>query len=206
MYVFAIISFFFYFSTLLLPGVSNFLTSSVAPIFNQESESSFYDYIPNVLIYSLNPGATGWFDISRNSGPFWEPGAFAGYLMIAILLNFSKDQKITNKYNVVLLIALITTFSTAGLLAFSFFLSFYFLLIRKLRIGIIFVPIILFLSFTAYNDIQIFNFKINESVDQLNSPVDVYSRRTRILSAFLDLEDVTNHPVLGRGRNNMTRY
>ena len=53
----------------------------------------------------------------RNCGPFWEPGAFAGYIIIVGILFFNeldtlwKSQK---KECVILLIALITTFSKKG--------------------------------------------------------------------------------------------
>lgn len=62
----------------------------------------------------------------RNSGPFWEPGAFQGYIWIAILLLlFDVDQQsITHRKQVfvLLFVTLLTTRSTTGyvLLAVAF--------------------------------------------------------------------------------------
>lgn len=66
---------------------------------------------------------------SRNSGPFWEPGAFQGYIWIAIiflLFNIDKNQIKNRKcFFVILIFTLLTTKSTTGYLlmpiAFIFF-------------------------------------------------------------------------------------
>lgn len=55
--------------------------------------------------------------VTRNSGPFWEPGAFAGYIILALLLSTFTERKVSNAALLVLTIALITTFSTTGLVA-----------------------------------------------------------------------------------------
>lgn len=65
----------------------------------------------------------------RNSGPFWEPGAFQGYIWIAVLfLLFDIDKKCIKYRKAVLalfIITLLTTQSATGyvllILAFVFF-------------------------------------------------------------------------------------
>jgi len=54
----------------------------------------------------------------RNSGPFWEPGAFQGFLIIAILFILVNKELVKNedKKLIILIITLITTKSTTGLI------------------------------------------------------------------------------------------
>lgn len=56
----------------------------------------------------------------RNAGPFWEPGAFQGFLVIAIffLLNYKEAFKHKSIIMIVLLITLLTTQSTIGYIVF----------------------------------------------------------------------------------------
>lgn len=68
----------------------------------------------------------------RNCGPFWEPGAYQGFLNLALLINilFNERSKYSWLKNVVFIVAIITTYSTGGyitlflvLLYFIFFCS-----------------------------------------------------------------------------------
>lgn len=82
--------------------------------------------------YGYNPfytwGMNGTISV-RNSGPFWEPGAFQGYIWIAILLLlFNVDGQSLERRKatfVLFLISLLTTQSTTGyilmLVSFVFF-------------------------------------------------------------------------------------
>ena len=88
-YFFSLISFVFYFSSLLFPSIANFfievITPYTQPLFYQQAD--FQDMI------IFNFGAQ---EFSRNSGPFWEPGAFAGFLCIAIMFEYLVNNKIFN--------------------------------------------------------------------------------------------------------------
>ena len=53
----------------------------------------------------------------RNSGFFWEPGAFACFLVIILLLNLLLNKFKFDRDNIIIVIALITTTSTTGYLA-----------------------------------------------------------------------------------------
>ena len=72
--------------------------------------------------YIISPFYTwGWNDIfERNSGPFWEPGAFQGYINIAILsiIFYKNDIKYLKCKILILIITLITTQSTTGYIVF----------------------------------------------------------------------------------------
>ena len=66
----------------------------------------------SILFYTLGDVETS---MGRNSGCAWEPGLFSVMLCIALLFNISRNKGIKlNKSFIILLFALITTFSTTG--------------------------------------------------------------------------------------------
>ncbi len=87
----------------------------------KDSTTSFFIYSQ---IYNLD-----YTFIYRNSGMFWEPGAFAGFLNFALLFSFTlpheRTAKIRNKI-IVIILALLTTVSTTGYIVF-FIISLYYL-------------------------------------------------------------------------------
>lgn len=68
--------------------------------------------------------------LDRNNGIFFEPGAYQAFLNAALFMLFFVKTEFTNKkkytYIAILTAALITTFSTTGLLIFSVMLSLFF--------------------------------------------------------------------------------
>ena len=96
-------------------------------------ESIFHSLAPklNFLTQELQKQAGGWslfvytfngFAVDRNSGFMWEPGAYAAILIFFLyyrlfINNFKVDIKV-----IIILIALFTTFSTAGYLALFVFI------------------------------------------------------------------------------------
>ena len=62
----------------------------------------------------------------RNCGFTWEPGGFACFLILAIIINLASNKfKIRNKSLMILILSLITTFSTTGYMAFAFIMIWY---------------------------------------------------------------------------------
>lgn len=73
----------------------------------------------NNSIYNISPYYTwGWgiHIFERNSGMFWEPGAFQGFLIIAILfiIFFPKEHRYAKIKTIVFLITVLSTGSTTG--------------------------------------------------------------------------------------------
>ena len=67
----------------------------------------------------------------RNCGPFWEPGAFAGYIILALIF-ILRDFKLMNKKIIsVLIFSLLTTVSTTGYLCL-FVVIFIYLIKKKI--------------------------------------------------------------------------
>jgi hypothetical protein len=93
-----------------LSSLLNFMTQS-----EQVSAKGWY-----LFIYMFS----GW-GAHRNCGFMWEPGAFASILVIFIMYRFQTNNFKLDKIIILFSIALITTFSTAGYLAFGFIMAAY---------------------------------------------------------------------------------
>lgn len=83
-------------------------------------------YTVNSLVYIANPLYTysqanlGYenYNFSRNSGMFWEPGAYQAFLIIAFIFLLYDKQRKSNIKAIILTIALLTTKSTTGYILF----------------------------------------------------------------------------------------
>lgn len=197
LYVLSIAGFFIYIPQLIIPGLERFFVSSLSPLFRNPLYTGDIYYAPDIIFYVFNSGVGNF----RNCGPFWEPGAYAGFLVIAIIFHYMESKTITDKKSIVLILALLSTFSTTGLLALMFFLVMFLgpkvapiyklILIPTILAGII-------ISFTTMDFMG----------DKIVSQMDVASthHNTRFKSAVLDLQDFAENPILGLGRDSYTRY
>lgn len=121
--------------------------------------------------YIISPFHTwGWtYIFERNAGPFWEPGAFQGYLILAILFILNeKNIKSHMKSLIVLMMAVITTMSTTGYILLAILICYFvviywqqslkkskdkLLMIFKI-VGVIFLAIMLVRSISSSNVIS----------------------------------------------------
>lgn len=199
-YFFTILSFFFYFSSY-IPALRNIIDLKLSPLFKNPfiDYSSGYKIWPNVIVYTSNPD--GYDLLLRNSGPFWEPGAFAGFLVIGLIFNFLQTKNIWHKKNLVLMTGLVTTLSTTGILALFVIIAGYLLSNQRLILKVITLPILLLLGFVGFNSVDFLGSKVTEKMDIENAEYN-----TRFKSAVLDIEDTMENPILGLGRNIKTRF
>lgn len=115
LYKITIISLVLYIISLIVPN----LFVSLSPIFRpftdefyllkENQRNYFYAFV--FVFRDVN-------DIIRNNGFMWEPGAFAMVLNILIAYNFITNDFKFNRHIKIYIIALFTTFSTAGYLSF----------------------------------------------------------------------------------------
>lgn len=54
------------------------------------------------------------FNLIRNNGGFWEPGAYATTLIITLIINTLREKNLKSRTNIILILAVISTFSTSG--------------------------------------------------------------------------------------------
>jgi len=200
MYFFSIISFIFYFPALIFPQLIT-VYFSIANILKIDfANAPIYQ---NFIIFTAEHFISGFL---RNSGFTWEPAAFAGFLNIAILLNTFINKTLINKKNIIFIIAIITTISTAGYITLAFWVIMYSFFFYKKKSKIIIIPIIVFIVSTAYIKLDFLGEKINYQMEIAEGNTTIERNRGRFGSGLVDFYDLLEHPVTGRGRNMQTRY
>lgn len=135
----------------------------------------------------------------RNFGPFWEPGMYAVFLMLALSINVFKSIPLFSKENIILMAANVTTFSTTGYVAMLFILTSYIFLKNKnifLKVFSLFaMPSFMFwiMSLDFMKD------KILKEADNINL---AYSRFGAL---FYHWEKIKLSPIIGYGVNDWPR-
>ena len=200
MVIFSLISFVFYIPIVFSPSFEHFLSGHIAPLFaHYDYSTGIYKPFPQFIIYTVNTQR----DISiiaRNSGPFWEPGAFAGYLIIGIIFNLIISKKLLkNKKSIILGLALLSTLSTTGYLAFGVLIISYLFTYVNLDKKIIWIPVILIAFYFIYNQFNFLSKKIEKDLKYSTSGPTQTLARTRFVGAELDIEELMESPILGKG-------
>jgi len=145
----------------------------------------------------------------RNSGPFWEPGAFGGYLFIAIIFISFNNQIVNKKTKIVILtISLLTTFSTTAYIALAVFIfSYYYKNIKHIFLKIAILLILLYGSYYTFFNVNFLGDKIETQIERALEN-DAYEdlNTQRFLSISRDFQDFKGYEISGRGFNDITRY
>ena len=197
LYFFSLIIFLFY-SLTFVPGFTETIVNQIAPYFESTTSDldEFYKTSPSIILYTFDPIAMKDY---RNPGPFWEPGAFAVYLIVALIFNIIKEGNLLTKKNVVFVIALITTFSTAGYIALFFLMCGYFIFNRGLSQKIILIVFVI-ASLSIYTNTTFLKEKVTH-----NLYIADESTSSRFGSALADYRLFEKSPIVGWGRGPM-RY
>jgi hypothetical protein len=207
-YFFTVISLILFLPALVFPDVVNNALEQVAeyikPLQLHEPGRKHILIYTFGLEYFSDDGLVSS-SIPRNSGPFWEPGGFGVFLILAIVFELVENRKFFTKKNTVMFIGVITTLSTGAFIAMFFLVVFYLITYRTpVRI----ISLVLFVAASVF--IYANTFFLREKVTgHLASSSDISlanAPRTRFVSAQLDLIDFFNNPVLGRGRFVQTRF
>lgn len=192
-YFFSIFSLFFYFLTF-IPGVPNFYLETLGNIIpNTFTDDGFYKGSKNIIIYNFHENALITF---RNSGPFWEPGAFAVFLLIALIFNHINEKKIFTKKNLIFIITIVTTLSTTGficLFVFLFYLNYN--ILRKNILFIVFFILSFIGTIALYERIPFLKDKIEKDIAYSNE-----TTTSRFGSALADYNLFKESPLFGYGR------
>lgn len=196
-YSFTIIGFVFFIPSFLSPGIHS-LVGEIPQILGTDPENQ-----QNFILYTWEPKNEIFL---RNSGPFWEPGAYCGFLTIAIIFETLKNKKILSKRNVVFFFAILTTFSTGGYVTLMFFLILYLIFQKRTIYKYLLLPVLLLIAWYAYFNLEFMSDKVKQNVEYSSNLDELANGRGRFTSALLDLEDIKNYPISGRGRSEVTRF
>lgn len=155
----------------------------------------------NPLFYNFD---YNFLDEGRNNGPFWEPTIFATMLVIAQIFNYLLHKTLFNKKGLVFTLAIITTMSTTGFMAYFILLLFHFLLTEKIGkvTKVICVSAFLFLGIGLYANLPFLSEKISNEIEKTDEAADKYGGDSRLASATLDMIEVSEkstYLLFGKG-------
>jgi O-antigen ligase len=162
--------------------------------------------------YMTNPD-----EIRRNAGIFWEPGAFAGYLIIALLILAAVRPSLTRKQHLAALCiftgALLSTFSTAGYIAYPITLLLNFDwrgMNRKHRARLALIafataPLVILGSSYAFVKLDFLQAKIRHQITTVERQGQGW-RINRLGTLVFDWEYISERPLTGWGINQKTRF
>ena len=151
------------------------------------------------ILYAYAPNPAG--SIYRNPGPFHEPGAYAIFLILAIISEIFINKKLITKINIILIIALITTFSTAGFLALFVLVGFYVMTSKRLtRASKVFVSIFsIGIMIFLFNELDFLGEKLTSQYKEQSSE----NMRTETVGRFFGAKKalivISRYPLYGRG-------
>lgn len=181
--------------TSFIPPIDNYLISLAEryPSLNVDAAKNEGGGL-NIIIYNFY---TQWFSqligFRRNCGPFWEPGMFAVYLNLAFFINAALlDNK--KSVNIILGIALFTTFSTGGYVSFLFVLLLLLLsnkessLLPKVLVLVGIVVLAWYMSSLEY---------VGSKVESQMGSAQVGSDASRFGAILTHLKIISEHPLFG---------
>jgi hypothetical protein len=181
-----------------IPGINTFLYNFADRLFHVEA--NFVGIrTPTLLLYTFSPEYfLGLLPYNRNPGIFWESGAFAVFLNITLFLHLNtkpvkRFKDLFDKDSTILVIAILTTTSTMGVIALIITLSFFSL---QLRTGVKFLLVfaVLFSSYLIVTSVDFLGSKIERQL------LESQKTNNRFGSAILDLKDFAERPVFGWSR------
>ena len=131
--------------------------------------------------------------LERNCGMFWEPGAYQGFLNLALFFSLYIKRQVYHRLKVgLLIIALLTTFSTTGYMGFAFVCMLYILDVSRLNTFQKVFGIIMLCSTSvyAYYTLDFMSSKISQDLQ--------LEEGGRITSYVFFINDLSDYIFLGR--------
>ncbi len=167
-------------------------------------------FLKSTFFYTMFPvGSNETTILIRNSGMFWEPGAFAGYIILAlifiVIINKSFSFKNFKTEFLILSTALITTQSTTGYLLYGILIIMHFAL-QYSFLRIIVLPVLFILVSTIYVQVE---FLQNKIVSQYESALELDRREisnTRMGSLVMDWQYIISSPLFGNSLHENNRW
>jgi len=197
-YFLALFSLVFY-PTQYFPGLQDTIKNGIGSIIKPlGSENTPPGFVSKTLIFFTYHHSYNqeFVEDLRNSGAFWEPGMFAIFLNLALMINiYINKAKLLSHRNIVFIITLITTLSTTGFIVLFLIILSTFILNKKIEHAILYLPIIIGISLIAYTYVWKLEFmsgKVTAQVDNAN-----YNQSSRFGAALFHFEQLKESPLTG---------
>lgn len=165
------------------------------------SENQCYNYI--VFFYPKL-----WsLELGRNRGVFWEPGLFASFLIIALMLEAMFSEHISKFKIIILTVTVFSTLSTAGILLLFPTMILYidrFLDKSNKKVILLYALWIIFIFLFVFKD-QVINNLVAINSDVFGKLLgENNSKVTRLGAPLLNWKIFISHPFFGAGMNGAT--
>lgn len=164
------------------------------------------DHIKSIIIFNQKHEG------GRNSGMFWEPGAFASFINLCFLLYFNQLKILYKEYKyhvLILVLALLTTYSTTGyFVLFLIALLSYFHASKGIKKIIFIFPgfLIVLSAFLLYDTLPFLRQKVEGQYENTMSRENNEFSPDRMGVFLFDLHYIKKHPLIGNGLHSKTRY
>lgn len=131
----------------------------------------------------------------RNSGPFWEPGMFTVFLVIALIINiFTLNKKVLGLKNVIIVVTILTTLSTTAYVIIAFVSVGYILSNNSKKITkIITLLLVGFVIYECY-DQPFLAAKIIDALDNTGT------ENSRFGAMLYHINQIQESPLIGYGQ------
>jgi hypothetical protein len=194
-YITAVIGFFIYLIFIIFPDFISFCEVNITPYVQPPFQGDIIR--KHIIIYDYsNLKYTRFLDFGLNAGFYWEPGAQAIFLVFAIIFHSFSTNTFFNKINIVMIIILLTTFSTTGYLAIIIFGIIFQIISSKNKIVTLFLSSILsLLIYTSiFSEIPFLKAKIEDDISLVSSE---QNEGSRFQSLYLDYLTAIQNPFFG---------
>jgi hypothetical protein len=222
MYGICIISLCFYVPEQLFHAVGRDFASLFTPLANLVRDFFLLDtgnrsaYSITIFIYNFeNPYNPH--NIYRNAGLFWEPGAFAGYISLALIFLGLEREKYDRRFYIsrflVLTITLLTTRSTMGYLIMPIVLSTHYRRVTRnvvgslgrIAVGMLMLPLFMALLSNVWN-LEFIGRKIIHQYEGAITQRDPLWEFTRFGSMIVHWKYIKRRPIFGWGIHPKTKF
>ncbi len=212
MYYLVILSLIFYIPDQIEQALgSSFIRAIFVPLRDIIGQPESFRQVIGLHTFSINTP-------HRNAGMFWEPGAFAGFLTLAIVFLAMIKKDLSRSYYLkslfVLSIGLFTTMSTTGYIAYPFALLLHVELGNRSKghsipksivVLYIIIPLLLVGSMYAFTKLDFLHNKIQHQTLNVKEKKGRW-QQNRFGTILFDWKYIQRRPFVGWGPNPKTRY
>jgi hypothetical protein len=139
------------------------------------------------------------FGIYRNSGFAHEPGGFAVFANLGLFISLLSGRPIRSARNLIYALAIISTFSTAGIIALFFISSIGLFRLKRLDLAVIVAIMTLPITYYIYTNTDFLGAKIEQQLEEQTDRNLNESTTGRLYGARKSIHVLSNHPLIGRG-------
>lgn len=155
-----------------------------------------------LLIYTINIQDFTVFnvDVIRNSGPVWEPGAWAFFIALAQLIHNLKHRNFLEKKNIVFIVTILSTFSTTGYIGLV--ISFFFFIKEnrnKAILNVVMVVMVIIIILQPLIELPFIKDKIVSQYDFGSTRGLFEDTAGRVHRLYKSLNVIQKYPLHGRG-------